>query len=374
MRVRLKSNGNYWQAYSSHHGTRSLGAKANVSKRRAEQLCRQWEFELRFAALAPVTASTDAPARAHTLSTWLETCEQQRTKLAKGTRYVNRACGIYLKRHFKSDPAIKSITREDAENWRAALARGELSKDNARHTDAPSETSVCKYVRAARKIFAVAAKQDLIKANPFDQLDGTAPDVDKEWAYIDAGQMARVLDACPDVFWRACFGLCRFAGLRRDEALRLRLIDVDLSTNEIHVNAPGTIVSRTNKKRPRKVPIEAAKLPTGLTAILQLAYDAAPEGATRVCHSVPRHNANAPGAEIIKAAGIAQYAKLFHTLRKNWEQDCAAVYPQHVVAEWAGHSIEVSATHYLRVPQELYQPPAAMKPKAQAAQTTHPTP
>ena len=62
---------------------------------------------------------------------------------------------------------------------------------------------------------------------------------------------------------------------------------------------------------------------------------------------------------IVNAAGIDRYAKIHHTLRKNAEMDWAGKYPQHVASEWAGHSILVSAAHYLRVPEELYNRPAA---------------
>jgi hypothetical protein len=37
----------------------------------------------------------------------------------------------------------------------------------------------------------------------------------------------------------------------------------------------------------------------------------------------------------------------------------AQIYPQYVVSTWIGHGIEVSARHYLQVPEELYEKVAA---------------
>jgi hypothetical protein len=37
----------------------------------------------------------------------------------------------------------------------------------------------------------------------------------------------------------------------------------------------------------------------------------------------------------------------------------AQKFPQYVVSEWLGHSIEVSARHYLQVTEELYEKLAA---------------
>jgi len=46
-------------------------------------------------------------------------------------------------------------------------------------------------------------------------------------------------------------------------------------------------------------------------------------------------------------------------MRRNYETDWAQVYPQYAVSTWIGHGIEVSARHYLQVPEELYEKVAA---------------
>ena len=64
----------------------------------------------------------------------------------------------------------------------------------------------------------------------------------------------------------------------------------------------------------------------------------------------PTKDIHRPAIRLIQSAGVRQYAKPFHTLRKNREQDwIEAGIPFHVVIEWIGHSHTVAQQHYLRV-------------------------
>ena len=56
-------------------------------------------------------------------------------------------------------------------------------------------------------------------------------------------------------------------------------------------------------------------------------------------------------------------------MRKSCETDWAQVYPQYAVSMWIGHGIEVSARHYLQVPEELYNKVAATKQAQTATET-----
>ncbi len=55
-----------------------------------------------------------------------------------------------------------------------------------------------------------------------------------------------------------------------------------------------------------------------------------------------------------RRAGIEKWDDAFQVMRRNRETDWGQVYPQYVVSTWIGHGIQVSARHYLQVPQELY--------------------
>jgi integrase len=351
--VRLKSNGDYWQACwklpGQPIGVKSLGAKAKYSKRQANALCRHLGAEL---ARDPALRNPSSMVR---LSEWIERYKSMRNDVSKATGAIIDCTGRYLLNYFDHDPVINRITRAEASEWRHALATGECNLDNSIHCKQPSDQTVCKYVRAAKKMFAEAEDQERIAANPFIKLKSTPAKAVKNWAYLDAVAMQRIFDACPSIGWTMLFALCRFAGLRREEALTLRWGAIKWEGNRFTANAD--IGQESNKKRVRVVPIEPAHCPSGLTAMLREAYDNAPEGSVGPCDGVPdprRYDVHGKAKRIIIAAGVALYAKPFHTLRKNCETDWAQEYPQHVVSEWIGHDISVSAEHYLRVPEELY--------------------
>lgn len=60
-----------------------------------------------------------------------------------------------------------------------------------------------------------------------------------------------------------------------------------------------------------------------------------------------------------EAAGLPSWKDAFKVMRKNCETDWAQRYPQYAVSVWLGHGIEVSAKHYLQIPEELYDKVAA---------------
>ena len=70
-----------------------------------------------------------------------------------------------------------------------------------------------------------------------------------------------------------------------------------------------------------------------------------------------------------KRAGLKKWKDAFKVLRRNCETDWAQQYPQYVVSAWLGHGIEVSARHYLQVPEELYNKVATTNTSSTATKT-----
>jgi len=376
--VRLNRNGEYWLARWSINGRRggkSLGSTRELSRRSAEALCRQLQAEL---------AVDAAPGRAPRLSVWCEQYKRLRTNLSSETMKLVDQTTRYLQEYFKLDPPIDRIARVDAAEWRAALHRGELHRANVypkpdelakpatrarkyrQHVDAArplSEATVAKHVRTAKRMFREAGPDGLrlIPADPFKPLSGKAPDIDKSWSTVTPVDMTKILAECPNWSWKMLFALCRYAGLRRGECLRLQWQDVIWAENKLIVNAR---VKRGTKKRTRVCPIEPARLPTGLLALLQEAHAAAAPGSTHVCPGIDKSTTSQHAKRILQRAGKV-YGDPFHTLRRNREMELAAVYPMHVFAEWQGHSPEVAQKYYLRVDESLYDPP---KPAQKLAQ------
>jgi len=180
--------------------------------------------------------------------------------------------------------------------------------------------------------------------NPFDREVGATPAVDKSWAYITMADLAKLMDATPSRPWRSLLALCRLAGLRLGEALRLTWADVDHEKNILTVRHEG---QQDTKHRARTVPM-VPQLQTEMAKALEKAED----GETRVC---PLHlvNLHRNMRIIVKRAGLDRWKKQFHTLRKNCESDWLAKYPVMAVCDWLGHDPAVAARHYHQVGADL---------------------
>lgn len=395
--VRLKSNGKYWQAVWRDVGGeirgKSIGPKAEYSERQARARCRQIAVDLKTGA----RRSGVAPR----LSVWFEQYKRQRTDVDPKTLALIDHTGRYLLAYFENDPPIDRITRADAADWRAALARGELREKANRYPKkvedvAPatryhayrkrveakakqlrplSPATVAKHVRAAKRMFEEATDENgvgHVDKNPFRKLSGRAPRAAKTWATVTRGDLDKIMDACPNDGWRCLFALARLAGLRRQEALNLRWVDVLWDQNKIQVEAE--LERETTKRAKRVCPVEPSRCPTGLYKILRDAFEAAPERAVRPCDGVSVDNIDKAAKRIVAAAGIPAYAKPFHALRKNRAGEIAAHYPQHVQEEWMGHDAEVAKEFYLRVEDDLYAPPPPLAQNQAQTGPSNPTP
>ena len=211
-----------------------------------------------------------------------------------------------------------------------------------------SEATVCRRVREAKTIFRSATDEDIIASNPFDRLRSKSPDPDKDWAYVDMLTLQKLLDACDREGWRLLLALCRMAGLRQGEALRLRWPHVDLDARRLVVENPGRY--RTSKKRRREVPIGPE-----LYALLRRARWKVSEDEGCVIQDICAPNLWRDFHVIARRAGLTPWARWCHTLRKNCETDWAGRFPIHVVAEWLGNSPEVAMRHYLRAEPRDYR-------------------
>ena len=140
--------------------------------------------------------------------------------------------------------------------------------------------------------------------------------------------------------------LCRLACLRRGEALNPTWHDIDWQKHCLTV-----IAEKTGKRR--VVPIEPK-----LYKLLLNAFNDAEESEKRIC-PISEHSIWRNFQVIRKRAGLEKWKDAFKVMRRNQETDWAQRYPQYVVSAWIEHGNEVSARHYLQVPEELYEKVAA---------------
>ena len=350
--VTLSSNGKYWQAlYYDNTGQRrakGLGPKKDLSRRKAKVMCDRLAVELY---LNPAIGNSRTSL---TLDKFLKRYIDNRTDIRGSTKGLYELSQKYLLEFFGREARIDRITRAMAADWRAAMASDKLALN--RKGKKMGEASVCIHVRNAKTIFNHAVREDLIMFNPFDRLKGAAREPDKNWKHVTFEELDKLLDACPNQSWRLLIALCRLAGLRRGEALDLTWSDVDWQNHRLKIMAQKT-------GRQRIVPIQSK-----LYEMLLAAFEHAKEGEQRVC-SISRHCVWRNFQSIRKRAELPRWKDAFKVMRRNCETDWAQVYPQYAVSTWIGHGIEVSAQHYLQVPEELYKKVAATNMPQTATKT-----
>jgi integrase len=331
--VNLSSNGRYWHAdWQDAFGKRrrkSLGPKDQISARQARKLCQRLSNTLN---LHPRLQTEDMPTLANYLREYLES----RSDVKPTTRYLFDLTGRYLVQFFGEKTRIDAISRQAARAWRTALAQGLLSCGKPM-----AEVSVCHRAADAKTIFKRMVDDDILPFNPFDRLKVRSPKPDKDWHYVSLEDMEKLLAACRTPGWKALIALCRLAGLRRGEAVSLPWSCIDFQQRRIVVYA-----SKTGDKR--QVPIVPR-----LHEILLETLSTKSDGSQFVC-DVSNHCLWRNFTVIRKRAGLPAWDDAFQVMRRNCETDWAQRFPQYVVSEWIGHDITVSATHYLRVPKELF--------------------
>jgi len=106
--------------------------------------------------------------------------------------------------------------------------------------------------------------------------------------------------------------------------------------------------------------IDVADIEPKLYELLLDAFDQAEEGEQRIC-PISEHCLWRNFQTVRRRAVLGRWKDAFKVMRKNCETDWAQRYPQYAVSAWIGHGIEVSAKHYLQVPEELYDKVAATK-------------
>lgn len=275
----------------------------------------------------------------------------------------------YLTAHFGDDRLISKIDDDEVEGWLDALESGELAKVRAGRTREKTirANTVKKHIRSCKVIFNYAKTAKLVTANPFDEFSGSGHKGEPN-PYISTDDVERVIATVPRG-WKVLFALCRYAGLRRGEALSLpwagqtvdrrgktRWIGVDWEAGKLHV------VSEKSDGIFRIVPICPR-----LNEILTEAFHNAPEGTQTAC-GLSEHNLTTFGKRHVHAAGLTPWRKLYQSLRSSCEND----WKQAGIAEatytaWAGHAEEVSREHYVCPTEAEFATITKREPPAKAA-------
>jgi integrase len=251
---------------------------------------------------------------------------------------------------FGAEKPLAEITVADANAFRrwlmtAAESRSRGSAANAarrgvENTGGLAPNTYNRRCGFARQFFAEAVDARLISENPFAKMKGLRVRANKARDYIVSPEdTARILAALPTTRWRLIFTLARFGGLRcPSEYKPLTWGDVDWIGNRIRIDSPKTGV--------RFIPIFPELRPY-LEAALAEAGDPLPD-VRLIAHRGASWNFGTDLKRFVELAGVTPWTKIFQNLRLTRANELAAVWPQHVVCEWLGHSRAVAGEHYLR--------------------------
>lgn len=288
--------------------------------------------------------------RSMKLGAWLDEFLAKRTDLKDSSVTVYKRCQTRLVEFFGAGKALRSITPEDAADWRRFAA-----------SIFPSENTVRRMTGIARQFFAAADRARLIEENPFHGLAACVRENPEKFYFVTPQEATAVLAACPSTEWRLLFALARWGGLRvPSEPMALRWCDVDWERNRLTVHSPKT--EHHEGRESRVIPLFPELRPH-----LEQAFDAAPEGAEFIIgrHRDPRNNFRTHMARIIRKAGLTPWPKLWHNLRSTRQTELVEAYPIQVVCKWIGNSAAVARRHYLQVLDEHFDR-ASQKPSQQA--------
>ena len=262
--------------------------------------------------------------------------------------------------YFGAEKPVKEITAGDADNYKMHLIGQKLATMTVR-----------KRLQFAKTVFRAMVKHKLIGENPFDEVSTQATMAPGRQHFITAEDTAKLLEACPDVTWRAIVGLSRYGGLRcPSEVLSQEWTAIDWEAGRIRVTSPKT--AHHPGKDKRTIPLFPE-----LRAILTEAFEQAPVGAVYVCgeryleeamgpHGWRNINLRTRFEKIVDRAGLDPWPRLFHNMRASRETELCERFPLHVVTAWLGNTPTIALRHYLQTTEQHFQD--ALKPTEQAAQ------
>jgi integrase len=283
----------------------------------------------------------------------------RQAEIAPGTYELYERTAKYLAAFFGATTRLASITREQARNFKTALARGDLAHvvvtKARKRVDVPAKPTVEMHVRNAHAVFNQAVADELLAANPFAHL-AEAKQVPSAWHHVSLTDFQKLMAAAKP-FWRPMLALARWGGLRLEEALELPWSHVDLDGRRLTViahNTGGGEGFTPKDKDTRVVPI----VPELFALLRDLSRPddfVVPRGAVGVT------NIWRDFQHLFEKAGLTPWAKPMHSLRKSCITDWARTFPMHAVQEWAGHSdIETTRTFYLKVSDDDYRRAAGL--------------
>lgn len=298
---------------------------------RPQELTRQWvdgladEFRQRLESfgLVAVSTQTDRPM----VQLYDDFLKRRRIKASTLEAYTQtqRKLRVYF-----GERTAQSVTSADAEDF----------ADFLRDTWNLSENSVRKANQHVKTFFRWLVRREIVQRNAFELAPTNRSSAINDKRFVPACDIDAIVAQTGDPELRLLIALARWAGVRvPSEPGALRWSDIHWEQSTITITA-----SKTNSQR--TIPLFPE-----LREHLDAAWEAADPDAEWVLPRVHHGNDNfwRQFRDLILAAGLTPWPKLWSSLRSTRETELAATYPIHVVCAWIGNSPNVALRHYLRV-------------------------
>ena len=244
-----------------------------------------------------------------------------------------------IERYFSKTRMARTITENDATDWRAWLVG-----------EGYAVATISRTVRYARQIWAWGVKREMVSSNVFSEVK-TGPQHNADRAvYVEWSDVQRVIETAPSAQWRLLIALSRLGGLRvPSEAISLRWRDVDWSHSRLVVRSPKT--EHHEGKGARVVPLFDELRP-----YLMDVFEQADPGTEHVITEYRTgQNLNPHLRRLIRRAGLKEWPRTWHAMRASRQSDLAMKYPLHTVCAWLGNTRAIAAGHYLQVTDADWQ-------------------
>lgn len=265
-----------------------------------------------------------------------------------------------LKEHMPKGIALEDVTKGHAKAF----------QDKLKANPKLSPTTVHKRIVFARQFFQYAVDWKMISENPFTDIKNRRPKTNSN-VEVTREAINLVLAKCNST-WKGIVGLSRFGGLRcPSETLSLTWGDIDWELGRMSIPEPK--VEHHDGRGVRSCPLFPE-----LRGILETLFEEAtiegkypsPESYV-IDKPAYREAAMRPGGwananlrtqflKILRRAGVAPWARLFHSMRASRQTELEAQFPLHVVCAWLGNSESVAKDSYLLVTDSHFQ--TAIKP------------
>jgi integrase len=236
--------------------------------------------------------------------------------------------------HFGESKPIGSITAADAIDFK----RKRLMTD--------SQAYVAKQIQLSRQFFKHAVDDELLDRSPFAKIPCGSQKNKARQRFIPREMIDRAIDKAPDIEWKLIIAFARYGGLRvPSEILALRWSHIDWTEGKIKI-----IASKTEHhvgREERDIPLFPELEPLLLEAKELVA--GSEDGFVITKSRDATVNLRSRFLDILSAAGIEPWPKLFQNLRSTRQTELTEDFPAHVVCAWLGNSEKVADEHYLQV-------------------------